>query len=181
VKKRSFKFYKNVSLSSILRVNHAGEYAAVRIYKAQVAVFKRCNNKEYSDLLQHMLEQEEVHCSYFERQLADYNMPFTIFLGVWNFLASSLGYCSAKMGKKYAMACTIAVEEVIDHHYSSQLNELDDCYSDIKDSIVKFRLEELEHRDTGIEYHGKEAIGYVAFSSIVSFGCKFAIFLSKRI
>ena len=164
-------------IKQVIRVNHAGEYAAKRIYDSQAFVFKR--DKQFYDMLCHMKEQEQHHLDYFTDSLNKYQVKQTKFLPLWSCAATALGFGTAIMGKKAAMACTVAVEDVISDHYQEQIDQMQD--SAMKETIKKFRQEEIEHHDTGIEHHAEEAFGYKALSGAIKFGCKIAIFLSKKI
>ncbi len=168
---------KSQLLSQTIRVNHAGEHAALKIYAAQAKFFK--NDPEFRSMLNHMKEQERHHLEYFTQALDTHKVKKTKLLPLWSTLSSLLGYSTAALGKKTAMACTVAVEEVISKHYQEQVEQLEE--SELKDKIKQFRAEELEHHDIGIENHAKKAKCYKTVSHIIKFGCKVAIALSKRI
>ncbi len=172
----SSPLYKKQLIQQVIRVNHAGEYAARRIYDTQALVFK--GDKRFYDMLCHMKEQEQHHLDYFTEALSKYQVEETKFLPIWSFAAAALGFGTAIMGKKAAMACTVAVEDVISDHYQEQIEQLED--SPMKEAIKKFRQEEIEHHDTGIENQAEQAFGYKALSGAIKLGCKIAIFLSKK-
>lgn len=159
-------------IERLIRVNHAGEYGAKRIYLGQLAILK--GNKT----IEHMMEQEIEHLEYFESKMRTHKVRPTILQPFWHIAGFALGAATAIMGEKAAMACTVAVEEVIDEHYAKQLDELKD--GELKESIEKFRAEEIEHRNIGIANHAKEAVGYELLSSIVKAGSRAAIWLSSR-
>lgn len=164
-------------IERIIRVNHAGEYAAIRIYKFQAMMFWR--DKEFRSMINHMEQQEHQHLEYFSKSLDQYKVKRTKLLPLWKVSSSILGCGTALMGKKAAMACTVAVENVISGHYQEQISQLDDC--ELRDKIKQFRQEELEHHDIGIDNQAQEMPGYKILSTIVKLGCKVAIALSRRV
>jgi ubiquinone biosynthesis monooxygenase Coq7 len=169
---------KKEALERIIRVNHAGEYGAKRIYAGQMAVLK---NHECYDEIVHMAEQEEEHLAYFSQELNKRDIRPTALMPLWHVAAYAMGAATALCGEKAAMACTVAVEEVIDQHYQQQLAKLDEDEQPLKDAIEKFRLEELEHRDIGIAHDAQSTPGYELLSAGVKTASKFAIWLSKRV
>lgn len=168
---------KNELIKQVIRVNHAGEYAAMKIYNSQAKVFRK--DSSFQALINHMKDQEQEHLDYFSNALARYQVNPTKLLPVWNVAATVLGYGTALMGKKAAMACTVAVEDVISSHYQEQIEQLDD--GEMKDHITRFRQEEIEHHDIGIENNAQEAFGEKILSKVIKFGCKIAISLSKQV
>ncbi len=165
-------------IARFLRVDHAGELGAKRIYEGQIAVLK---NHPVADEIQHMKEQEQVHLDTFENLLNDYEVRPSVLTPFWNAAGFALGAATAAMGPKAAMACTIAVEEVIGEHYQAQAEILDDDEAELRATIAQFRDEELEHRDTAIDHDGEQAVGYPVMRKIIQVGCKTAIRLAERI
>ncbi len=165
-------------LARILRVNHAGEFGAKQIYAGQLAVL---GNSDVGDTLRHMAEQEEVHLEYFAGELARRRIRPTAMHPIWRVLGFALGAGTAMLGKEAAMACTVAVEEVIDAHYEDQLHKLPAHENDLKKKIKKFQAEELEHRDIGIDHGAERAPAYELLYRAISTGCKAAIWISKRL
>ncbi len=123
-------------IDSILRVDHAGETAAAKIYDGQLAVLK---NTPVGPTIQHMKDQEEEHLDTFNRLLVENDTRPTALLPLWNVMGYGLGVASALMGEKAAMACTIAVEEVIGEHYAKQADTLDKSHKELKSTLEKFR------------------------------------------
>jgi 3-demethoxyubiquinol 3-hydroxylase len=162
----------------IVRVDHAGEFGAVRIYEGQLAVLK---NTAASDTILHMKEQEEIHLKKFEELVAKHRVRPTLLSPFWHVAGYALGAGTAMLGKEAAMACTEAVEEVIDEHYRDQLEQLDEDQSELKETIEKFRAEEIAHRDIARSEGAAEAPGYELLTSTVKAGSKLAIWLSSRI
>lgn len=169
---------KEELLEQMIRVNHAGEYGAKRIYAGQMRILK---NDECYEELQHMAEQEEEHLQYFADQITKRKVRPTALMPIWHVAGYAMGAATALMGKKAAMACTVAVETVIDEHYQEQLNELGNDEKELKAAITKFREEELEHRDIGLEHDAEQTPGYELLSFGVKSASKLAIWLSKRI
>ena len=165
-------------IDSILRVDHAGETAAAKIYDGQLAVLK---NTPVGPTIQHMKDQEQEHLDTFNHLLVENDTRPTALLPLWNVMGFGLGVASAIMGEKAAMACTIAVEEVIGEHYANQVEVLDDDHKELKSKLMKFRDEELEHLETGVEHDGENAPGYPIMKTIVQFGCRTAIKISEKI
>lgn len=165
-------------VEQIIRVDHAGEYGAKRIYQGQMAVLK--NSPSYKTI-KHMAEQEEEHLAYFSDAMAKRKVRPTFFMPLWHVGAYAMGAATAMLGEKAAMACTVAVEEVIDEHYQEQLAMLGDDEQKLKKKIEKFREEELQHRDIGLENKAEEAHGYPVLRGAVRFMTKMAIEISKKV
>jgi ubiquinone biosynthesis monooxygenase Coq7 len=165
-------------LARIIRVNHAGEYGAKRIYAGQLAVMK---HSKMAPLITHMAEQEEKHLEYFEQQLVRRKVRPTLLFPLWHVAGYLLGAGTALLGDKAAMACTAAVEEVIDEHYGAQLAELDASEQPLKDTIAEFRAEELEHKDTAIAHGAISAPAYPVLTAAIKAGSKLAIWLATRV
>jgi ubiquinone biosynthesis monooxygenase Coq7 len=170
----------NDDVKKMIRVDHAGEYGAARIYAGQLAVLGR---SRHAATLQHMKDQEQVHLDTFSGLIASRRVRPTVLLPFWNIAGFALGAVTAAMGPRAAMACTVAVEETIDAHYAAQEAslELDDDETPLRETIAKFRAEELEHRDIGLANEAEKAIGYRLLSRVIKTGCKAAIAISERI
>ena len=171
---------KEELIERMIRVDHAGEYGAVRIYEGQLAVLGESGS---ADTIRKMVKQEEVHLDEFNKLVAKRRVRPTALMPLWHLAGFALGAGTALMGEKAAMACTVAVEEVIDEHYASQVKQLDleKDETKLRETFEKFRLEELEHRDTGLEHGAEEAPGYEALTAVIKKGSKLAIWLSERI
>lgn len=180
-------------LSQIIRVDHAGEFGAQVIYKGQMAALKLKKDHESLELVKHMKEQEDVHFEYFDEAMKNEKIRPTIMQPIWKVAGFGLGFFTALAGKKSAMACTVAVEEVIDLHYQAQLKELDeeksmvqnqemvDKISALQQKIEQFRQEELEHRDIGIDHDAQDLKLYQPLTSLIKMASKAAIFTSTKI
>lgn len=165
-------------LGRMLRVNHAGEYGARRIYEGQLAVLGK---SACAPTLRHMHEQELAHLRAFEDLLVQHRVRPTLLQPVWHVAGFALGAATALLGEKAAMACTVAVEEVIDEHYAGQHAQLESDQAALKDTIETFRQEELEHRDIGLQHGAEDAPGYELLSGAVKAGSRLAIWLSERL
>jgi len=171
-------------IDAMIRVDHAGEFGALRIYQGQLAVLSRMGtDKNDRNAIAHMAEQERRHFDIFSDLVKNRGVRPTALEPVWHFAGFALGAGTALMGEKAAMACTVAVEEVIDRHYASQIEALDSVpqESALKETIETFRLEELEHRDKALAHGAEKAPFYKALSATIRFGCRAAIRLSERI
>ena len=166
------------AIEAMLRVDHAGETAAAKIYDGQLAIL---GNSSVGSTIQHMKDQEQEHLDTFNKLLIENDTRPTALLPIWNVMGFGLGMASAIMGKKAAMACTIAVEEVIGEHYAKQAEALDEDLPELKATLIKFRDEELGHLETGVEHEGRQAPGYEIMKTIVQFGCRTAIKISEKI
>jgi ubiquinone biosynthesis monooxygenase Coq7 len=162
----------------IVRVDHAGEYGAKRIYEGQLAVLGR---SRVGPELRHMAEQEEHHLRTFERLIAERGVRPSLLHPVWHMAGFALGAGTALLGERAAMACTVAVEEVIDGHYASQAEALGNEEPELKAHIEQFRAEEAEHRDIGLEHEAEQAPAYKALSLVIKAGSRAAIWLAERV
>ena len=161
-----------------IRVNHAGEFGAKRIYEGQLAVLK---NTKDAAVIEHMKDQELHHLETFEKLIVERKVRPTVLHPLWNVAGFALGVGTALLGPKAAMACTVAVEEVIDEHYADQAAQLTEDEGELKETINRFRDEELEHRDTAIDLGGKTTPGYPVLRRTIRAGSKLAIWLSERL
>lgn len=165
-------------LDRIVRVDHAGEYGAVRIYEGQLAVLGK---GRHGPMLRHMLDQEKVHRDYFQKAIGERQGRPTVLQPLWHVAGFALGAGTALLGERAAMACTVAVEEAIDEHYAEQAAALGDDEAELRDTIETFREEELEHRDIGYAHEAEQAPLYPVLHGAIKRGTKLAIWLSERI
>jgi ubiquinone biosynthesis monooxygenase Coq7 len=163
-----------------IRVNHAGEYGAKQIYKGQIAAFRLKKQNDIISLIQHMKEQEDAHFNYFDKEIIRQKIRPTLMQPIWQVAGFALGAITALMGKKAAMACTVAVEEVIDKHYQEQIKNLE-ANKDLQEKIEQFRQEELEHRDIGLENDAENLKIYKPLSFLIKNASKLAIAISTKI
>jgi len=165
-------------IARMLRVNHAGEYGAKRIYAGQLAVLGK---SDCGDMLRHMAEQEQEHLDYFADMLVKRKVRPTALMPFWHVAGFALGAGTALLGKKAAMACTVAVESVIGEHYDGQEQELGESEPELKQNIHKFREEELEHHDLGLENGAEETPFYKLLNGAISLNTKLAIWMAARV
>lgn len=168
-------------LARMLRVNHAGEYGARRIYQGQLKLLGK--DPKLRETLEHMAEQEEAHLAYFEEEIIKRRVRPTALHPLWHIAGYALGYVTARIGPEAAMACTVAVEEVISDHYADQLAELEaiDGEEDLKHHIAKFKAEEEEHHDIGLDFDAESAPMYRLLTGAIKAGSKLAIAVAKRV
>src|SRR5690606_10192897 len=135
--------------------------------------------KPVAETIRHMKDQELEHLEYFEQQLTKRNIRPSALHPLWNVAGFILGAGTALLGEKAAMACTVAVEEVIDEHYEEQIKELGSEASEkeLKEKILKFQADELEHRQTGLDNNAEEAVAYPILTSAIKLSSKAAIWL----
>ena len=173
-------------LAEMIRVDHAGEHGAVRIYDGQKAVFDKIKGKEEMvELVAHMAEQEQEHLAYFDALMSERDIRPTVLSPFWDMAGFTLGAVTALMGEKAAMACTAAVETEIDAHYAAQLEALADSEDKadkaLAKKIEKFRADEAAHKHTAIEHGAEETPCFEAMSRLIRFGCRIAIRASEKI
>ena len=169
-------------MAEILRVDHAGEYAAVQIYRAQRAVFEAAGSRPaLAADMAGMERQEAVHLARFDALLTQNRVRPTLMTPLWRLAAQALGAGTALMGEKAAHACTEAVESVIEEHYADQIAEVADRDPALAAELQVFRDEELAHHDHAVEHGSREAPGYRVLSAVIRAGCRVAIKVSERV
>ena len=161
-----------------IRVDHAGEYGAARIYAGQIAVLGR---GPHAAQLEHMKAQEQVHLDAFSEMIAKRRVRPTALLPFWHVAGFALGAATAALGPKAAMACTVAVENAINEHYTAQRDALGEDEAGLRETVEQFRQEELEHRDIALAEGAEQAPGYRVLSGLIGAGCRAAIRLSEII
>lgn len=169
-------------LAEMLRVDHAGEHGAVEIYRGQLAVFGALRNKAaLAQALREMEAGEAEHLTTFNRLLAERGVRPTALSPIWSVAGFGLGAVTALLGEKAAMACTAAVEEVIEKHYARQAETLDTADPALAGTIRAFRDDELEHKRTAEAHGAAQAPGYGILKTVIQAGCRAAIRLSEKI
>jgi 3-demethoxyubiquinol 3-hydroxylase len=169
---------RDATVARILRVDHAGEYGAARIYAGQLAMLRR---SDMAPVVREMQAQEQQHLERFSDLITRRRVRPTMMLPLWHLAGFALGAATAALGERAAMACTVAVEEAIDAHYADQIAALDDKEDDLRSTLVRFRDDELQHRDIGLRHGAEQAPGYRLLSAAIKAGCKVAIRISERI
>ena len=169
-------------LEEIIRVDHAGERGAIKIYEGQLLALKTFKqDEELKRKIEEMKEHEREHFEFFDKEIQKRNIKPTKLLPLWDLMGITLGFGTAMLGKKAAMLCTASVEEVIDDHYKNQTFQLKDDERELKKKIIKFREDELEHRDIAYE-NGATKVGlYKVLDKIVKTSSKIAIVISEKI
>ena len=169
-------------VKEFIRVDHAGERGAIKIYEGQLLALNTfVKDDDLKKKIEEMKIHEKEHCDYFENEIKRRNIEPTKFLPLWDILGVGLGFGSTILGKKAAMLCTASVEEVIDEHYSNQIKELKDDEKKLKDKIIKFREDELHHRDIAYEEGATKKGVYSILDKIIKTGSKIAINISEKI
>lgn len=168
--------------AEMLRVDHAGEYGAVQIYRGQRAVFGALPHKQATaDLIAAMEEGEARHLATFDALLAERRVRPTLLAPLWNAAGFGLGAATALLGEKAAMACTAAVEEVIEQHYAAQADEIAETDPALAATLQDFRADELGHKQTAETRGAESAPGYPLLRAVIQAGCRLAIRLSEKV
>ena len=169
-------------IEEFIRVDHAGERGAVKIYEGQLlALNTLIKDENLKKTIEDMKVHEKEHCKCFENEIKKRNIKPTKFLPLWDLLGVGLGFGSTLLGKKAAMLCTASVEEVIDEHYQNQINQLGDEEKNLKKKIIKFREDELHHKDIAYKKGATKKGLYSIMDKIIKTGSKLAINISEKI
>ncbi len=171
-------------IAAMIRVDHAGEFGALRIYKGQLAVLSQLPSaKRNAASIAQMAAQEQKHFDTFSEMVRTRGVRPTALEPLWHVTGYALGAATALMGEKAAMACTVAVEDVIDEHYAGQIEKLSarPDETDLRMTVEEFRQDELDHRDEALACGAEQAPFYGLLSSAIRLGCRTAIRLSERI
>ena len=169
-------------IEEFIRVDHAGERGAVKIYEGQLlALNTLVKDEELRKTIEEMKIHEKEHCEFFEAEIKKRKIRPTKFLPLWDLLGVALGFGSTILGKKAAMLCTASVEEVIDKHYQSQIDQLGSDEKDLKKKIIKFREDELHHKDIAYDKGATKKGIYSIMDKIIKTGSKLAINISEKI
>ena len=169
-------------VKEFIRVDHAGERGAIKIYEGQLlALSTLVKDNDLKKKIEEMKVHEKEHCDYFENEIKKRKIKPTIFLPLWDMLGVGLGFGSTILGKKAAMLCTASVEEVIDEHYSDQINQLENDEKKLKEKIIKFRKDELHHKDIAYKEGATKKGVYSILDKVIKTGSKIAISISEKI
>jgi len=170
------------TLEEIIRVDHAGERGAIKIYEGQLLALKTIKQNEVlKDLIEKMKEQEKGHLEYFEKEIQKRKIKPTSLLPLWDLMGIALGFGTALLGKKAAMLCTASVEEVIEDHYQNQLQKLGNDEKDLKAKIEKFKEDEIEHKNMAYEAGVTNKGFYSIMDKVIRTGSRIAITISEKI
>ena len=171
-----------IQTEEFIRVDHAGERGAVKIYEGQLLALNTfVKDENLKKTIEEMKSHEKEHCEFFETEIKKRKIKPTKFLPLWDLLGVGLGFGSTLLGKKAAMLCTASVEEVIDEHYQNQINQLGSDEKILKDKIIKFREDELHHKDIANEKGATKEGMYSIMDKIIKTGSKLAITISEKI
>tara|TARA_Y100000996_G_scaffold232931_1_gene183290 strand:- start:2659 stop:3192 length:534 start_codon:yes stop_codon:yes gene_type:complete len=169
-------------VEEFIRVDHAGERGAIKIYEGQLlALNTLVKDENLKKIIEEMKIHEVEHCNFFEKEIKKRNIQPTKLLPIWDLLGVGLGFGSTLLGKKAAMLCTASVEEVIDEHYLNQINQLNSDEKNLKKNIIKFREDELHHKDIAYEKGATKQGPYYILDKLIKFGSKIAINISEKI
>ena len=169
-------------VEEFIRVDHAGERGAVKIYEGQLLALNTfVKDENLKKTIEEMKIHEMEHCEFFENEIKKRNIRPTKFLPLWDLLGVGLGFGSTLLGKKAAMLCTASVEEVIDKHYQNQIDQLDHDEKELKKKIIKFREDELHHKDIAYDKGATKKGLYSIMDKIIKVGSKVAINISEKV
>tara|TARA_Y100001970_G_scaffold233020_1_gene290287 strand:- start:1763 stop:2296 length:534 start_codon:yes stop_codon:yes gene_type:complete len=168
-------------LEEFIRVDHAGERGAIKIYEGQLLALKTLmKNDQLKEKIEEMKEHEKEHAEFFDKEIKKRNIKPTRFLPLWDLLGVSLGFGSTILGSKAAMLCTASVEEVIDEHYQNQINKIQDDEKELKEKIIKFREDELNHKDIAYENGASKEGFYSILDKLIKTSSRIAITISEK-
>mgnify|MGYP001213749218 FL=1 len=171
-----------IKVEEFIRVDHAGERGAIKIYEGQLlALNTLIKDENLKKTIEAMKVHEKEHCDYFEKEIKKRKIKPTKMLPLWDLLGVGLGFGSTILGKKAAMLCTASVEEVIDKHYLSQLNQLESDEEELKKKIKKFREDEIHHKNIAYEEGATKKGIYLLLDKVIKTGSKIAISISEKI
>ena len=169
-------------VEEFIRVDHAGERGAVKIYEGQLLALNTfVKDENLKKIIEEMKIHEKEHCDFFEKEIRKRKIKPTKFLPLWDLLGLGLGFGSTILGKKAALLCTASVEEVIDKHYQNQIDQLGPEEKELKKKIIKFREDELHHKDIAYEKGASKKGLYSIMDKIIKAGSKVAINISEKI
>ena len=170
------------TLEEIIRVDHAGERGAIKIYEGQLLALKTIKQDEsLKDKIEKMKEQEKEHLEYFEKEIQKRKIKPTYLLPLWDVMGVALGFGTVMLGKKAAMLCTASVEEVIEDHYQNQLKKLGNDEMDLKAKIEKFKSDEINHKNIAYESGATNKGFYSVMDKVIRTGARIAITISEKI
>ena len=169
-------------IEEFIRVDHAGERGAIKIYEGQLLALNTfIEDKELKKTIEEMKNHEKEHLDFFNKEIKKRKIKPTKLLPLWDLLGVSLGFGSVIMGKKAAMLCTASVEEVIDKHYQNQINQLNSKEKKLKKKIIKFRNDELNHKNIAYEQGASKEGIYSILDKLIKTGSRIAINISEKI
>ena len=169
-------------VEEFIRVDHAGERGAVKIYEGQLLALNTfVKDENLKKTIEEMKVHEKEHCEFFENEIKKRNIQPTKFLPLWDLLGVGLGFGTTLLGKKAAMLCTASVEEVIQEHYQDQINQIKNDENKLREKIIKFREDEMHHKDIAYDHGATKTGPYFFLDKIIKTGSKIAIKISEKI
>ena len=169
-------------IEEFIRVDHAGERGAIKIYEGQLLALNTfVKDENLKKTIEKMKNHEKEHLDFFNKEIKKRKIKPTKLLPIWDLLGIGLGFSSAMMGKKAAMLCTASVEEVIDKHYQNQINQIESDEKELKNKIIKFREDELHHKNIAYNEGATKKGLYSVLDKIIKTGSKIAINISEKI
>jgi len=176
------KKINKTKIEEFIRVDHAGERGAIKIYEGQLLALNTIvKDENLKKIIEKMKIHEKEHCAFFENEIKKRNIKPTKFLPLWDLLGVAIGFSSTILGKKAAMLCTASVEEVIDEHYQNQINQLNSDEKKLKEKITKFRQDELHHKNIAYEKGATKKGLYGILDKVIKTGSKIAINISEKV
>ena len=176
------KITNKKKIEEFIRVDHAGERGAIKIYEGQLLALNTvCKDEKLKETIKTMKLHEKEHLDFFEQEIKKRNINPTKFLPLWDLLGIGLGFGSTLLGKKAAMLCTASVEEVIDEHYQNQIDQINNDEKKLKEKIIKFREDELNHKDIAYEEGATKKGIYSVLDKVIKVGSKVAISISEKV
>ena len=170
------------TLEEIIRVDHAGERGAIKIYEGQLLALKTIKQDEnLKNIVEEMREHEKEHLEYFEKEIQKRKIKPTYMLPLWDIMGVALGFGTVLLGKKATMLCTASVEEVIEKHYENQLKKIGSDEKDLKDKIEKFKSDDINHKNIAYETGATNKGLYSIMDKIIRTSSKIAITISEKI
>ena len=170
------------TLEEIIRVDHAGERGAIKIYEGQLLALKTIKqDNNLKDKIEEMKEQEKEHLEYFEKEIQKRKIKPTYLLPLWDLMGVTLGFGTVLLGKKAAMLCTASVEEVIEDHYQDQIKKIGNDEMDLKAKIEKFKSDEANHKNIAYEAGATNKGLYSIMDKVIRTGSRIAITISEKI
>ena len=168
-------------VEEFIRVDHAGERGAIKIYEGQLLALNTIvKNNDLKDTIEQMKEHEIEHCEFFEKEIKKRKIKPTKFLKLWDLLGLGLGFGTTVLGREAAMLCTASVEEVIQDHYANQIDQLEDDEKELKNKIVKFREDEIDHKDIAYNEGASKRGLYKILDGVIKTGSRIAIKISEK-
>ena len=169
-------------IEEFIRVDHAGERGAIKIYEGQLLALNTfVKDEKLKEMIEKMKDHEKKHLDFFNKEIKKRNIKPTSLLPLWDIMGVTLGFGSAILGKKATMLCTASVEEVIEQHYNNQIKKLGSDEKELKKKIEKFNKDENNHKNIAYESGASNKGIYALMNTIIKTGSRIAIKISEKI